>query len=71
MPLSLFRPSPVPPLDSSSSSSTPGPSTQPATPAEGAICTPQHALYCFDVLVAHFEGRKVMDPPFANPDQPL
>ncbi|WVQ79800.1 hypothetical protein IAT38_001900 [Cryptococcus sp. DSM 104549] len=30
------------------------------------ICTSSHALYCFDVLVAHFEGRSPVEPPFSN-----
>ncbi|WVW82665.1 hypothetical protein I302_104676 [Kwoniella bestiolae CBS 10118] len=47
-----------------------GPSTHIATPVPTErICTDQHALYCFDVLVAHFEGREPMDPPFQNKDE--
>lgn len=30
------------------------------------ICTATHALYCFDVLAAHFEKRKPVPPPFDN-----
>lgn len=55
---------PIPPALSSSGTTTPG-ITVPATPAE-AVCGPEHALYAFDVLAAHFEGRTPVAPPFAN-----
>lgn len=45
---------------------TPTPAiTLPVTPAE-EICTPEHALFAFDVLAAHFEHRDPVSPPFPN-----
>ncbi|OZJ03660.1 hypothetical protein BZG36_03540 [Bifiguratus adelaidae] len=35
------------------------------------VVTTQHCEYCFDVLVAHFEGRKPMVPSFADDEYPL
>lgn len=43
---------------------TPG-ITVPATPAE-EICTTEHALYAFDVLAAHLDGREPAPPLFHN-----
>ena len=60
----------TPPLTSSNTPSSSTATTEPATPAS-PICTKAHAVYCFDVLVAHFEGREPMSPPFENPDEPL
>ncbi|KAL1405785.1 hypothetical protein Q8F55_007461 [Vanrija albida] len=54
----------IPPALSSSGTTTPG-VTVPATPAE-AVCGAEHALYAFDVLAAHFDGRDPVPPPFAN-----
>lgn len=54
-----------PPALTHSGSPTPG-ITVPATPAEGDICTPLHALYAFDVLAAKLEGRKHVPAPFSN-----
>ncbi|WWD09731.1 hypothetical protein V865_007859 [Kwoniella europaea PYCC6329] len=52
------------------SSGSSNPSTHIATPVPSErICTDQHALYCFDVLVAHFEDREPMDPPFQNKNE--
>ncbi|KAK8869464.1 hypothetical protein IAR55_000028 [Kwoniella newhampshirensis] len=53
---------------SSSTSSAPSsnPSTNLTTPSSESICTAQHALYCFDVLLAYFEDREPVDPPFDN-----
>ena len=48
-----------------SSSSFP---TSPSPASPSPICTVYHAFYCFDVLVAHFEGRDPIDPPFENPN---
>ncbi|WWC69074.1 uncharacterized protein I206_103010 [Kwoniella pini CBS 10737] len=45
------------------------PSTQIASPARDTICTELHALYCFDVLKAHYEGREPIEPPFDNKDE--
>ncbi|WWC60706.1 uncharacterized protein I303_103282 [Kwoniella dejecticola CBS 10117] len=47
------------------------PSTQIPTPVEDQdrICTELHALYCFDVLIAHLEGREPMEPPFENKNE--
>ncbi|RSH93730.1 hypothetical protein EHS25_006378 [Saitozyma podzolica] len=65
--------SPTPPL---TADPTPSPSpasiTQPSTPATAAqLCTELHALYCVDVLAAHFEKREPIDPPFDNHEERL
>jgi hypothetical protein len=57
-----------------SNSATPSSSssiTQPSTPSPSPVCTDLHALYCLDVLSAHFEGREPIEPPFENPDEAL
>ncbi|ORY22589.1 AMMECR1 domain-containing protein [Naematelia encephala] len=69
--MSSSLPSSTPSLSAStqpSNLSTPAPGT-PASPASSAICTRQHALYCFDVLVAHFQKRDPMPPPFDNANE--
>ncbi|WRT67520.1 uncharacterized protein IL334_004492 [Kwoniella shivajii] len=48
------------------SSGPSGSSTQIATPSDGSICTKLHALYCFDVLAAHYQGIDPVKPPFEN-----
>ncbi|WWD16273.1 hypothetical protein CI109_100699 [Kwoniella shandongensis] len=52
-----------------SSGSSSNPSTNLTTPSSEPICTVQHALYCFDVLLAYFEDREPIDPPFDNADE--
>ncbi|KAK1925210.1 AMMECR1 domain-containing protein [Papiliotrema laurentii] len=53
----------------SSASSTPL-SSVPITPQESdLLCTKLHAVYCFDVLAAHFEKRQPVSPPFSTPGQ--
>ena len=34
--------------------------------AESSIVSPLHAYYCFDVLVAYFEARDPVPPPFES-----
>ncbi|WWC89654.1 uncharacterized protein L201_004579 [Kwoniella dendrophila CBS 6074] len=51
------------------SSGSSDPSTHVATPVKESICTDLHALYCFDVLQAHFEDREPMEPPFDNANE--
>jgi hypothetical protein len=65
--------SPTPPLTADPTPSPTPPSiTQPSTPASAAqLCTELHALYCVDVLIAHFEKREPMDPPFDNHEERL
>jgi hypothetical protein len=33
------------------------------------LCNELHALYCFEVLVAHFEGREPAEPAFDNQNE--
>ncbi|TPX64273.1 hypothetical protein SpCBS45565_g05988 [Spizellomyces sp. 'palustris'] len=35
------------------------------------VVTKTHCYYCFDVLVAHFEGRRPCEPEFENEQYPL
>ncbi|WVN86345.1 uncharacterized protein L203_101508 [Cryptococcus depauperatus CBS 7841] len=58
----------IPPTPALSTSTTPlnGPSSEVATPQTEVICTQLHPLWCIDVLVSHFEGRKLVTPPFSN-----
>ncbi|KNC98390.1 uncharacterized protein SPPG_06096 [Spizellomyces punctatus DAOM BR117] len=35
------------------------------------VVTKAHCYYCFDVLVAHFEGRRPCEPEFQNEQYPL
>lgn len=44
-------------------------SQEPQGDSEHDICTKLHALYCFDVLAAHFEKREPVPPPFDNAEE--
>lgn len=57
-------PAPSTEQDGSSSSQSQIPSGGKGEGQGGGECTPAHVLYCFDVLMAHFEGRKPISPPF-------
>ncbi|KAF8324446.1 uncharacterized protein EI90DRAFT_2977081 [Cantharellus anzutake] len=39
--------------------------------AEGEICLPEHAYYCFDVLQAHLTNSPLPSPPFPDAKYPL